>query len=351
MKRIARSSLSTLGIVCLLLSVIVAVWATPAISAPEVFKLRMQSCDPPALLGPSTTVPGFIDRVKKMSNGRIDIKLYTASQLVPTLEITKALKMGMIDMAYTSGAYYLGTIPEAWLESVNLPPGLLRNTWDGMEIYWYRGLDEIIRQGYAKHGVHYLKSVFLGDPLTYWTKKPLGRVADLKGLKIRAYGTINKVFAKLGATPTFIPHEEVYTSMAQGVIDGSFTAGSYYRRFKYYEVAPNYNLPGWIGFATMNLLVSQKMWNKLPDDLKAIMNAAAITFSVDHMHRLYIEHEQMLAAFKELGVNLVTWPEAEMDKIREASMTFLPDFSKKSEGCAKGIQIIKDYMKERGYVK
>jgi len=331
--------------------IIVAGWATPALSEPTVYKLRMQTCDTPALLGPTTTVPAFINNVKKMSNGRIDITLYTAGQLVPTLETAKALKMGVIDMAYSNGVYFLGTIPEAWLEMTSLPMGLLKNVYEGQEVYWNRGLDEIIREGYAEHGVHYLKTIFLGGQLTYWTNKRVSCVKDLKGLKVRAYGYVNKTFEKLGATPTFIPHEEVYTALAQRAIDASYTVTSYYERFKYFEVAPYLNLPGWSGFGTMNLLVSKKVWDKLPDDLKAIMDTAATAFSSDHVQRMVEEEQSMLARSKKIGFEIVRWPEEEMQKIHQVAYSFLPEISQKGQRCAKGIEIIKDFMKERGYLK
>lgn len=108
MKRIKgkRSLIVFFSISFIMFGIIIAFWSSPALSAPHVYKLRMQSCDPPALMGPRFLLPEFIKRVKKMSNGRIDITLYTAGQLVPTLEIAKALKLGVIDMAYAGGSYF-----------------------------------------------------------------------------------------------------------------------------------------------------------------------------------------------------------------------------------------------------
>ncbi len=160
-----------------------------------------------------------------------------------------------------------------------LPPALLKNTEDLKELYWYQGLEALMREGYAEHGAYYLRTVFLGDPNTFWSKRPLRTIADLKGFKVRTYGYFAKVWAKLGATPTFIPHEEVYSSLAQGVIDGSQTAGSYFKRFKYYEVCPYYYLPGLAGNGFMPILISMQAWKKLPDDLKAILEEADLTKS------------------------------------------------------------------------
>jgi TRAP-type mannitol/chloroaromatic compound transport system substrate-binding protein len=331
---------------------LVIIWPNYSFSdSNKIFNWKMQSIDTPALLGASITQRAYCDNIRKMTNGKIDIKLYTAGQLVPSVKIADSLKRGVVDIAYTTGAYCLGLIPEGILEASVLPPGLLRNINDWMEIYWYRGLDSIMREAYAKHGIYYLKSISIGDPSTHWSKKPMYKVEDLKGYKIRSFGYSSKTFQKLGATPTFVPHEETYTALAQGIIDGSQAPGSYYKRFKFYEVAPYYYLPGLNPFSTMSIQVSMKSWNELPDDLKHILETATVELSFDTNHRAYMEHLQMLEKLDELNAKLIIWPEEEIQKIRDAAMTFLPEIENKSSLCAKGIKIIKDYMKERNYIK
>jgi TRAP-type mannitol/chloroaromatic compound transport system substrate-binding protein len=318
---------------------------------PKTFKWRMQSIDPPSLVGPQITQKAFCERIKKMSNGALDITLYTAGQLTPTLEILGSLSKGTVDISYTSSVYYTGTVPEANIDLVTLPPLILKTEADARQVYWYSGVDELMREGYKEYGVYYLGSLFFTDPNTFWSKKPIKGVDDLKGFKVRGYGYYAKTLAKLGAAPTFIPHEEVYTSLAQGVIDGSMTAGSYYKRFKYYEVAPYYYLPGFAPVWSMCVMVSQKAWDQLPNDLKAIVQEAFIHFAIDHQQRTWWEHEQMLQELPKLGATLIQWPDSEVQKLREAGLTFLPEIAKKSERCAKGIKIIEDYMKEKGYTK
>lgn len=331
--------------------IICSSWEPVFAAATPVIKWRMQTVDPPALVGPSVTVPAFLENIKKMSNGRLEISLFTAGQLVPTVEIVKALKTGMIDMAYTNGVYYTGAIPEANLDFQNMPPYLFKKIEEAQEVYWYKGLDQLMREGYAEQGAYYLNTIFMGDPNTFWSKRPMHHVADVKGFKIRTFGYFAKTFAKLGATPVFIPHEEVYTSLAQGVVDGSQTAGSYYKRFKYYEVAPYYYLPGLTNSCTMNIMVSMESWKKLPDDLKAILNVACIAFSSDHVQRTWSEHDQMVQELKKLGSTLILWPDEDMAKIREAGLPFLTEIAQKGARNEKGVQIIRAYLKEKGYLK
>jgi TRAP-type mannitol/chloroaromatic compound transport system substrate-binding protein len=331
----------------------VAGWSQPpyAEAAPKVIKWKMQSVDPPALIGPQVTQKGFCERVKRMSNGRLDISLFTAGQLVPTREIVEGLARGMIQISYTYTGYYQGAIPEGTLTLSAMPPMLLPTVQDALQVYWYQGVDDIITEAFAEHGVHHLGSLFLGEAITHWSRKPMPTLASMKGHKARAFGYISKVMAKVGASPTFLPHEEVYTSMAQGVIDGSFTAGSYYKRLKYYEICPNFYMPGWIPICSMNLLASAKAWKELPDDLKAIVEEAHRTLAVDHLQRTFWDFQKIMQEFPKLGVNVITWPEEELAKLRKASLSFLPEIASKSERSARAVKIIEDYMKMRGYLK
>lgn len=317
--------------------------------APKVIKWRMQSIDPPSLIGPQITQKAFCENIKKMSNGRLEITLFTAGQLAPSMELLKALNMGIVDIAYTSSVYYTGIVPEANIDLVTLPPNMLRTLQDAVQVYWYGGLDDLIREGYKEHGVYYVGSMFYTEPNTFWSKKPMQGVDDLKGFKIRGYGYYAKTLAKLGASPTMIPHEEVYTAMAQGVIDGSMTAGSYYKRFKYYEVAPYYYLPGFAPVWSMSVMASGKSWDALPDDLKAIVQQEFKVFAMDTQQRTWWEHEQMIRDLPNLKATLITWPDSEVKKVKDVGMTFIPEISKKCKRCAEGMEIIQNYMKIKGY--
>lgn len=151
--------------------------------------------------------------------------------------------------------------------------------------------------------------------------------------------------------PTYVPHEEAYTSLQQGVIDGYMTGAHSYKQHKFYEVCPYFYVPGWFDVCGMCMLVSLDAWNNLPDDLKAILKDAFMTYNYDQAQRSWWQYQKMLKGFGKMGATIIAWPDEEMQKVREASLAFLPEIAKKSPLCAKGVEIIKDYMKTRGYIK
>jgi TRAP-type mannitol/chloroaromatic compound transport system substrate-binding protein len=340
-----------LGIVILFILMVFSLNNSVFAAEDIVYHWKMQSMDVASMVGPSITQKAFCERIKEMSGGRLEITLYTAGELTPTVEIVDSMERGMVDIAHTTGAYYTGTIPEAALETAGLPPLIFDSFRDAIQLYWYGGLDEIIREGYAKHGIYYLGSLIWDVPIAFWSKNPMQGVEDIKGYKARSFGYTAKALAKLGAAPVFLPHEEVYTAIAQGVIDGSMTDASYYARMKYDEVAPYLYLPGLAATQGNCTLISQKSWDALPNDLKEIVKEAFIHYTLDHGQRLWLEYDQMLRNLDEMGSTLIVWTDEDQRQIREAGYEFLPEIAEKSELNEKGIELIKNYLKEKGYLE
>jgi TRAP-type mannitol/chloroaromatic compound transport system substrate-binding protein len=139
--------------------------------------------DPPPLVGlqsPKKISVSASENVKR----RPDHPVHWA---VPTRN-SRQLSKGTVDISYTSSVYYTGTVPEANIDLVTLPPQILKTEADARQVYWYSGVDELMREGYKEYGVYYLGSLFFTDPNTFWSKKPIKGVDDLKGFKVRGYG-------------------------------------------------------------------------------------------------------------------------------------------------------------------
>lgn len=93
----------------------------------------------------------------------------------------------------------------------------------------------------------------------------------MKGMKIRSPGGLQtKALEALGATPVFMPLGDVYLSMETGVIDGVVTCPALVKAFKLYEVT-KYGVPTSFGCVSEGLFTNQKFWNKVPEDLKPII--------------------------------------------------------------------------------
>lgn len=317
--------------------------AAPAIAQSQKV-LRLQSIDPPSFVGPSVALPNFAKAVEEMSGGELRVEVYTAGQVVPTSEIPAALAAGAIDLAYTGQVYYTGIVPENVLSYSALPPALIPQVNDGVQIYNYDGVDDIIAEAWVPEGVKAFKSLFLGDPIAFWSKEPINSVSELGGFKVRSFGYAAKTLEKLGASPVFMPHEEVYTALSQGSIDGSMTAASYYKRANYFEVAPYFYDSGWYEFVQMATLASLNTWEGLSEAQQSILTYAMASLGREMQHLTWLEYRQMLTEFEEMGATHIKWGPEDVAAIREAGASFLPEVREMSPKVNEGIDILQGHV-------
>lgn len=306
--------------------------------------LRMQTVDPPSFVGPSLALPRFAKAIEEMSGGELRVELYTAGQVVPTSEIPTGLASGVIDLAYTSNVYYTGSIKENVLSYSAITPMLIPTVNDGREIFLNKGVDEIIATPYRSEGVEFLGSIFLGDPITFWSRNRIESVKDLSGFKVRSFGYAAKTMEKLGAAPVFMPHEEVYTALSQGTVDGSMTNASYYKRAKYFEVAPFIYDPGWYSFTHMCMMASLPTWERLSEEHRAIVRYATRLLSTDMQHFTWLEYRQMLTELEGMSSTLVKWTDEDAAAIKTVADSFLPEIRAMSSEVNRGVDIIQEHV-------
>lgn len=91
---------------------------------------------------------------------------------------------------------------------------------------------------------------------------PVGSVADLKGLKLRApEGLVQSVFAAAGASPVNLPGSEVYTGLSKGVIDAAdYTVFSTNHSAGLHEVAQHPVYPGFHSLPLLEVVMDLDEW-------------------------------------------------------------------------------------------
>ena len=232
------------------------------------------------------TVMGMVrmgELLDEWTDGRITIQVYPSMQLGAEKEMLEQTQFGAIDLLRVSTGP-LGTIvPE--FNAFSLP-------------YIFKSIDHLhkvvdgpIGQELAAKakkggfiGIGYYDSGFRSF---YNTRKPIRSMADLKGLKFRVMG--NPIFvdmvAALGGSATPMAYNEVYTSLATGVIDGaennypSYTSSGHYEKAKYYTQDQHLSVPE-------ILLLSNKTVQKLSKADVALIKYAA-TLSVPYQRELW----------------------------------------------------------------
>ena len=104
---------------------------TVASAEPEkVFKWRMVTTWPKNLPGLGTAPERMAENIRLMSQGRLDIKVYGAGEVVPALEVFEAVSQGTVQMGHGAAYYWKGKVPIAQFFTA-VPFGLTAQEMNG----------------------------------------------------------------------------------------------------------------------------------------------------------------------------------------------------------------------------
>jgi TRAP-type C4-dicarboxylate transport system substrate-binding protein len=317
-----------------------------AAEAPKL-KLKLQAYVLPGDIERSFTK--FVETVSALSNGQIEINVFPVGALVPAKGMLEAVTNGSLDMAQIAEGYYAKVVPVS--EIAAGIPFLFRDLDEARIFMWEKGFLQVLREGYAKQNVYVIP--WETFPVGLMTKKPIKTVDDLKKMKIRSHGSMADLLGGLGAAPVFIPGGELYTALATGVADGGQwgDAGPMYT-MKFHEVLKNYMYPEPIIGSWASIGINMDLWKKMTPEQRSIIEAATVVGG----ERCYNSTRNLSKArLREMqdkwDVKVNTLPEAETEKMRQYSLKWQNEVAKKDPLCAKGMGMVRDYMKELGYEK
>lgn len=265
------TSIVFIGLALLLL---IALTVGPATAA-EKIRWKGQSCfGISSPLGKHTIVL-WKDLVEQMSGGRMEITLHDAGEIVPPTKIYEAVKDGLLDFGLNTPAWQKGKYPAGDL-FYTLPAGIL--AFNDLILWLYGGGGkELEQEMYGKELIVF--PLGLTPPEQIWSKRPIKTLDDIKGLKIRAAGLSMDLWEKLGASVVLLTGGEVLPALQRGMIDATeFLDPSYDYTMGLHEVCKyRFGPPIHMSNNIFQLLIKTKSWESLPDDLKSIVENAAMT--------------------------------------------------------------------------
>ena len=212
----------------------------------------------------------FAELVAKKSDGAIVIELFPSSQLGNERDMLEGLQMGTIDAVIT------GDI----VSNFYAPLGLFSvpymfNDLKHLRTVIYGEIGESIKAGLEKEGIVALEFMERG-PREITSNKPVNKVEDIQGLKIRVpeIPVIVESWKAMGANPTPMAFGEVYTALQQKTIDAQENPFVDIASAKLEEVQKFIALSDHM-FGYAMLSISPDVWAKLSDAEKALFREAA----------------------------------------------------------------------------
>jgi TRAP-type mannitol/chloroaromatic compound transport system substrate-binding protein len=316
--------------------------------AGKVFKWRFQSHWPAGSASFKPLKDWFETKLTNLTGGQLQITLYPAAALVPTKEMFDACRKGTVDGATGSPAYWMTIVPIAGV-SGNCPM-TFREAWEGLYFHYVLGFEDMLKEAHAKHNVlYYTEKIY---PTAMIGKKPIRKIEDFKGYKIRSSGAIADMLKELGAAPSLIPGEELYLALQTGVVQGAhWGAAGGALTMKFCEVAKYYIQPNLAMSGTDVFLINKDAFNALPKDLQLTLDLA-LKERVWHRTHEYIMDEinALNTMKKDFKVVVSTLPPEDQKKMMNVAMKQWDKVAAKDAPSAKAISMLKDFLKKLDYI-
>lgn len=287
-------------------------------------------------------VERFAQRVKDVSGGSLEVKLYPKNTLVPALAVFDATSNGEID-AFHSGPYYWKGKNSSFSLFSGIPFGFTAeevNSW-----MLFGGGLELWREEYAKYNLYPFLGGNTNIQMGGWFRKPINSLADMQGLKMRIPGLGGEVFSKMGVNPILLPAGEIYTSLERGVIDATEWVGPALDiKMGFYKVAPYY-YSGWHEpGSVLELTFNKQFWSKLSFEHQSIIEVASSEMNSNMTYEFHAQNIKALQELKKLNVTLLQYPKDVTDAGKKALVKVIKELSAQNEDFKKVYAFISEYL-------
>jgi len=214
----------------------------------------------------------YKDRVEQKSGGKIKVEIYTAGSLGSIPRQIEGTQLGTQEANVVPPAFMVGVDPRYQVLDA---PGV----FDSRDQVVATIGDPAFRKAFlaigADKGIKGI-SLFYLAPSEIVVRKEVRKLDDLKGLKIRVFGSPMQTqpFTRLGMTGSPMSLDETLPALQTGALDGVYGSIAIFIPFKYsavakYMVATNFSY-------VISITFVNKLWfEKLPSDLAKIVEGEA----------------------------------------------------------------------------
>ena len=283
----------------------------------------------PATHGHTLLATEWAREVEKRSNNAVKISIFPGATLTPADQTYDGVVNGIADIGMSVLAYSKGRFPLT--EVLDLPLGYA----SGLQA------TRLANAYYAKFQPKELADVkvmylMAHGPGILHTKRPVEKLEDLKGMKIRCTGGSSRIVAALGATPVAMPQNEAYDALQKGVVDGLVSPIETLKGWKYAEVVKcttrNIGSSYSLGFF---VAMNRKKWDLLSKEAQAAIEEVNREF-VDRSGKAWDDFDKAGTEFAVgKGVKIIELPKPEDARWAQLVQPVLADYATAAK--AKGL--------------
>lgn len=214
--------------------------------------------------------------IEKRTNGKVKITMHYGGTLTAGPQIYDGVVKGISDIGMSVPGYTRGRFPLT--EVMELPLGY-KSGWaatklvtDFYDKFKPKEWDDVKMMFMHSHG-----------PGLLHTKKPVQKLEDLRGMKIRAFGTVAKMVTALGGLPVSMPMPETYEALSRGVVEASIAPYEALQGWKWGEVVKyTIEAPAMAYSGPFFVAMNKDKWNALPADVQKIIKEVNGEYAEKH---------------------------------------------------------------------
>ena len=259
------------------------------------------------------------EELSKKSSGRLVLKVFPAGQMGPPPRQFDLARTGVADIAIGLTGSTPGRFP-----LTELAPKYLAPEFGGVKILY----------------------LMTTTPLKFhMASKKINTMADFKGLRIRYAGEIFAESVKaFGAVPLAVQPGDVVDAMGKGTIDGALFPFEGAQSFQVGTVAKYSYEPG-VNAASFYLVMNQNSYDKLPPDLRALIDQTTGPAGAERMGRLLDDAEiEGRAYMTSKGVQIIPFSAATQAEMQAAVKPIVDDVIGKLEAKGQPARAIHDTL-------
>ena len=290
-------------------------------------------------------IPEVNKRLAKTGNYKIDWHQAFGGQIAKPRGVMDALKSRLGDIGVVTTVFHSSKLPLN-----NLPyytPFSSRNP-----IIVSKVMDELadkfpaFNKQFDDQNQVLLTNYSSIDNYGVFTKTPVAKMEDLKGMKLNAAGPNALYLKPLGAVGVLGSLVTYYNQIKTGVTDGTVTWPEATITFKLAEVAPYYLETDFGTGVNKSLTINKDVWNGLPDEVKKVLKETARDYRDKVAQAALDKANVSIKKFKAMGGKIVSLSEADKKKwanlMPNIAMNLAEEVEKKNGYPAK--EILAAYM-------
>ncbi|WP_426413415.1 TRAP transporter substrate-binding protein [Bradyrhizobium ganzhouense] len=208
-------------------------------------------------------------RIREATGGRLEIRFFPASQLGSDTDLLTQVRTGGVEFLNIAGSVLSTTAPVAAITNVGFAFSDYDQVWPGID----GTVGQVVRAQIEKTGVIAVSKAADNSFRSITSSaKPIKTPTDLQGYHIRVPVSpiFTSLFQALGANPTSINFNELYTALQTKLVDGqenglvAIEAGKLYEVQKYASETNHIWDPFW-------LLGNRRAFTRLPSDIQEVV--------------------------------------------------------------------------------